>query len=144
MVSIEFSLAVDRPPEEVFAFLTDLEQLPSWQSSVVEVRMASAEPLGVGSRFLDSREFLGRRVEVTLEVTDYDPPRSFAFRGEQPVSVQVRHELEPQNGGTKLSFAANADARAVFKLAERLVARAAERQIKADFANLKRILEARG
>jgi uncharacterized protein YndB with AHSA1/START domain len=34
----EREIVIDRPPAEVFAYLSDLANVPEWQGSVVELR----------------------------------------------------------------------------------------------------------
>ena len=50
----------------------------------------------------------------------------------------VRHELEPADGGTRLTVTADG---AVPGFAAGLLARAAEKQLRKDFVRLKEILE---
>jgi hypothetical protein len=91
------------------------------------------------------RKFLGRKFESTLEVTEYEPPRRFAFKVVSgPVPFRVEHTFEPADGGTKLSVAGEGEPGGFFKLAEPLVIRAVERQTKSDFETLKDLLESRG
>jgi uncharacterized protein YndB with AHSA1/START domain len=56
MVRVEFTVSVERSPSEVFAYLTDIANLPEWQSSAIE---ASADgPIGIGTRITEVRKFL--------------------------------------------------------------------------------------
>ena len=76
MVTFEFELTIDRPPEEVFDYLEDPQKVVQWQAWAVEVVQESEGPRGAGTRFRDVRKFLGRRIESTVEFTEYDPPRA--------------------------------------------------------------------
>ena len=141
MVRIEFSIDVDRPPAEVFAYLTDATSLPQWQSSAVEARWEGEK--APGAHVKEVRKFLGRRMESELEVTEYDPDRRFALKVlSGPVPFSVQHTLEPRDGGTRLMFVGEGEPGGFFKLAEPIVARTAERQFKSDFETLKDVLEA--
>lgn len=137
---MEHTVRIDRPPAEVFSYLTDVEKLPEWQSSAVE---ACAEgEMGVGTQIREIRNFLGRRAESTLEVIEYEPGRKFSLRVlTGPLPFEVRHELSPENGGTRLDWVAEADTSRFPKLAVRMMAGTAERQFKADLEQLKRVLE---
>ena len=142
MIRIEFSIDVDRPPSEVFEYLTDAENVPQWQSSAVEAHWEGEKR--PGARVKEVRKFLGRRMESELEVTDYEPDRRFGLKVlSGPVPFSVQHTLEPHDGGTRLAFAGEGEPGGFFKLAEPIVARTAERQFKSDFATLKDVLEAR-
>lgn len=137
---MEHTVRIDRPPAEVFSYLTDVEKLPEWQSSAVE---ACAEgEMGMGTQIREIRNFLGRRAESTLEVIEYEPGRKFSLRVlTGPLPFEVRHELSPENGGTRLDWVAEADTSRFPKLAVRMMAGTAERQFKADLERLKRMLE---
>ena len=66
---MEHMVVIQRPPGEVFAYLTDVSKLPEWQSSASE---ASVEgEMGLGARVHEVRSLLGRRAESTLEVTEF-------------------------------------------------------------------------
>jgi uncharacterized protein YndB with AHSA1/START domain len=143
VIRIEFSIDVDRPPTEVFAYLTDAASLPEWQSSAVEAHWEGEKTAGAHVR--EVRKFLGRRMESELEVTEYEPDRRFGLKVlSGPVPFSVQHTLEPRDGGgTHLTFVGEGEPGGFFKLAEPIVGRTAERQFKTDFETLKDILEAR-
>ena len=141
MVRIDFSIDVDRPPSEVFAYLTDAESLPQWQSSAVEAHWEGEKTRG--ARVKEVRKFLDRRMESELEVTEYEPDRRFSLKVlSGPVPFSVQHTIEPRDRGTRLTFVGEGEPGGFFKLAEPIVARTAERQFKSDFETLKDVLEA--
>jgi uncharacterized protein YndB with AHSA1/START domain len=140
MVKVEVVVEIQRPPAEVFAYLTDPAQLPQWQSSAIEAHWEGEKARG--SRVKEVRKFLGRRMESELEVTDYEPDRRFGLKVlSGPVPFSVQHTLEPSNGGTRLTFVGEGEPGGFFKLAEPIVARTAERQFRNDFETLKDVLE---
>ncbi len=142
MVRLEFSFDIDRPPSEVFAYLTDPANLPEWQSSALEAHWEGEQ--AAGARIKEVRKFLGRRMESELEVTAYEPDRRFALKVlSGPVPFSVDHMLVARNGGTRLTFVGEGEPGGFFKLAEPIVARTAERQFKSDFETLKDVLEGR-
>ena len=101
----EHSIDIHRPVEEVFAFLTDPDKLPTWQTTTVEVRRTADGPLSAGERFGEVHAALGRRLESTVEVAEYEPPRAFAIRMiDGAVPLDGRWTLERANGGTRLHF----------------------------------------
>jgi carbon monoxide dehydrogenase subunit G len=131
-VRAELTIEIARTPEEVFAYLTDVSNLPSWQAGVKSATRRNGQ-------IEESRSLLGREVHTTLEIVDDDEPRLFTLRAlDSPVPFSVRHELEPANGGTKLTVTAEGD---VPGFAAKLFARRAEGQFRKDFARLKKNLE---
>ncbi len=146
MPRTEHTVIVERPPDEVFAFLTDLSSVPEWQSGAVEVRKPEAEAsVGVGTKYVQVLKFLGRQFEATIEVTEYEPGQRFSIKTlSGPIPFQVEHTLEPSDGGgTKLRVTLEGEPGGLFKVAEPLVMRNAQRQVANDFATLKQLVEAR-
>jgi carbon monoxide dehydrogenase subunit G len=145
MARTEHTVVVERPPNEVFAFLTDLSSVPEWQSGAVEVRQPGEPSVGAGTKYVQVLKFLGRQFEATIEVTEYEPGRRFSIKTlSGPIPFQVQHTLEPSNGGgTKLHVTLEGEPGGLFKIAEPIVMRNAQRQVANDFATLKRLVEAR-
>lgn len=135
-------MEVRRPPAEVFAFISNFENNPKWQSGMVEARFTSEGPLGLGSTYAQVAKFLGRRVESTFEVIAYQPNRmvkATSTSGSFPITFT--RIVEPLADGAKVSAIVEGDASGFFKLAEPILARMVHRSIEADYANLKAILE---
>jgi uncharacterized protein YndB with AHSA1/START domain len=143
VVRIDLTVEIACPAEKVFAALMDLEHLPDWQSSAV-----SSKPdgrLAVGTRIREQRTLMGRVLDNELEVTAYDPPWRFTLEGRTgPVPLSIDHELVEDDGKTVLQVRAKAEPGSLFKLAEPMIARTAEQELRADFDRLKDRLEARG
>jgi uncharacterized protein YndB with AHSA1/START domain len=143
VIRVEHSIVVERPPAEVFAYTTDPSVLHEWQSTALEGRFDG--PPGVGVRGSEVRKFLGRRMESGVEITAYEPDRRFGLKVVSgPVPFQFEQTLEPTNGGTAVQVVLEGEPGGFFKLAEPLVERAVRRQIRADYEQLKDILESRG
>jgi carbon monoxide dehydrogenase subunit G len=131
-VRAELTIEIRRPPEEVFAYLTDVSNLPAWQAGVKGATLRDG-------RIEESRSLLGRELHTSLEIVEREEPRLFTLRAlDSPVPFTVRHELEPTDGGTRLTVTAEGD---VPGFAGGLLARRAERQFRKDFERLKQILE---
>jgi carbon monoxide dehydrogenase subunit G len=132
----ELSVEIARSPEEVFDYLTDVSNLPRWQSGV---HSAERE----GSQIHESRHMLGRELQTTLEIEAEERPRLFTIRAvASPVPFTVRHELEPSGAGTKLTVIGEGDAGLLPGFAAGIMAGRAEKQFRKDFERLKRLLEA--
>ena len=143
MASFEINLVINRPIEEVFAFISNPENLPRWRASSLEVKRVSSEPFGVGSVFKGRFTFLGRPLDGNLEVITHEPPRSYATRlTEGPFPLEAHYTLDPANAGTQLSLVVQGEPGGFFKLAEPLVVSMARRSYESDLHNLKEMLEA--
>ena len=143
MAKFEINLVVHRPVEEVFAFISNAENLPRWRAATLEVTKISSGAPGVGSTFRGRFTFLGRPFEGKLEIITHEPHRSYATRlTEGPFPLEARYSLEPAEGGTHLILVIEGQPGGFFKLAEPLVVSMAKRSYEADLHNLKEMLEA--
>ena len=134
------TIEIARPPEDVFAFVTDIDNLGRWQPTVREVDWDGE--LREGSEFEETRELLGRRARSRLAVIALDPPAEFSIRVvEGPVPLTVRHLLEPVESGTRLTLEAEGEAGGLMRLAAPIAERAAARQASQDLERLKRLIE---
>ena len=142
MITVEHSVVINRPIEKVFEFMIDIENAPQWRQGLVEVKKLSDE-LVVGTRASEVLQFLGRRMETTYEITEYEPNKKFGFKTTSgPIPMEGGFNVEPAEGGTKVSFKIQGEAGGFFRLAEPILARMVRRQVETDYANLKDLLEA--
>lgn len=133
---------IDRPIGEVFAFVHDPRNDASWQTTLIESTQVDEEPFGVGTQIRERRRFLGMQVEMTKEITEYEPSRASAFKmvaGGAPMSG--RYTLEPLDNGTKLTATGFVEAKGFFKMAEPLFASMAGRELEASLGHLKELME---
>ena len=144
MIRIEREVRIARPREEVFAYLTDPERIPEWQETAVEV---AAEPgdRGVGSRWRETRVFMGKRIEQTVETTAYQPLEEFALAVvDGPIPLRVHHRLTDTDGDTSIHVTGEGEPGGMFRFGARFIVPVVERQFDADFARLREIVERGG
>jgi carbon monoxide dehydrogenase subunit G len=145
MARAEASVVIKCPAAAVFAFLIDIGKGTQWQASVTEAGKTSEGPLGVGATSREVRRFMGRQMESTFEVTEFEPDRKITFKSTSgPIAIRARYILEPAAGGTRLSIVVDGELDGVFKLAEPMVVQSVKQQLDADFGTLKNLLEASG
>ncbi len=138
----ELTIEIERTPEDVFSFLTDVSNLIEWQSGVHSAEIAGGGEPRAGARIAESRHLLGRELSTTLEIAEYEPPRLFTLRAlDSPVPFTVRHELEPAGEGTRLTVTGEGDVGLLPGFAAGIMGRRAEKQLRRDFERLKRLLE---
>ena len=143
MVKVEGTVVINRPIEEVFAFLTNPDNSSLWQGMVLEAKQTSEGPVGVGTTGQVVGQFLGRRMESTWEVTEFELNRKATLKTTSgPIPYMNSATLEPVEEGTKVTLVAEYEVGGYFKLAEPILARMAQRQAETDYANLKDLVEA--
>lgn len=135
---------IDRPANEVFAFVSDASNNPRWQTGQRSCVWTSPPPVGVGSTYEQEARFLGRTVTSRFEVTEYEPGRSITIRStEGSFPITVRRTVEPL-GDTRSRVTAEIDGEPgrFFRLAGPLVRRLAQRSVDGDYERLKHLLDA--
>lgn len=143
MRSVTSSVTIDRPVEEVFAVLTDVEKTGRWFPGDVEEHWITPPPHGVGSRRRAVVTMFGRRMENEAEATEFDPPRRAAMRGISPnAPFVVGLDFRPTNGGTRVEVTSQIDLRGPARIASALVTWFYGRGWSRGLANLKRMMEA--
>jgi hypothetical protein len=142
MIKVELSIDIERPVAEVFAFVTNPANDAKWQEGVIESRMVSPGPMGVGSKLKDARKFLGLKLESELEVTEYAPNKVFGLKvSSGPMQFEIKQSFEAVGGGTRIALVAEGEPAGVFKLAGGAFKKQLEGQLTADSERLKKVLE---
>ena len=142
MITVNITIDIIRPPEEVFAFLADFENNPQWQNGMKACTWTSAPPLRVGSTYAQEASFLGRRILSEFEVVAYEPEsmvKATSPTGTFPITFT--RSVAPHGGGTRVKALIEGDSSGVFKIAEPLLAPMVRKSIEADYARLKALLE---
>lgn len=145
MARVEASVVINRPAEEVSAYLNDIRNAPEWQSGLLEAEQTSEGPVGVGTTFRGVLLFLGRRLEWTSELTEYEPNRKWKEKiAAGRLSLEQSLTFEPVEGGTRVTLVGEGEPRGFFRLADPIVVRMMQRDVEGNLARLKDILEAEG
>ena len=145
MAPIVSTIEIARSPEDVFAYMTSLDHQTEWQEGLVRMRTADGGPQGVGQRVVMTRRVGGRTQTMTSELTDWDPPHSFAFRGiDGPVRAIGHGRVEPIGAGdrSRVTFELDFAGRGIGKLLVPLVVRRqAAKESPRNYERLKQRLE---
>jgi hypothetical protein len=90
----------------VFALASDFAGAPSRVRGIVRVEMLCSGPVGVGTRFRETRVCFGREATEEMEVVELDPPRRYALACES-CGCRFLSELRftPRGSGTALEMA---------------------------------------
>jgi uncharacterized protein YndB with AHSA1/START domain len=134
------SIEINRPADEVFAYVVDPAKFPEWQLDVTDV---SVEGNRVGSRFTTVRKIGGAERSMTQEITENVPPRSWAARGvDGPVRPNATVGVEPLGAGRcRVTFGLDFDGRGMAAALVPMVRRMAAKGAPASHQRLKELLE---
>jgi len=147
MPRVDERITIDRPPEEVFAFVTTPENDYLWVGTAVERRREPEGPIGVGSKIHAVDRFLGRRIESTLEITEHEPSSRSTIRLRGPISAEGTYEVAALGGRTSFRWTLEAEPGLgglyLGRITDPLVTFMFRRRVRFDLRNLKEVLETR-
>lgn len=105
MRSFHFSQHIDRPCDEIFAFMMDLRSASRWRNMVRRMEVVGGGPVHEGSKILITLDAMGKAIEVEAEVWRYEPPHRFGMRNtRQGVTGVFEYVLETAPSGTTVTF----------------------------------------
>jgi uncharacterized protein YndB with AHSA1/START domain len=141
MIKHEVTIHLNKPVEQVFAFLTDTSQLSTWQSNLIKSEQLTEGPLRKGSRFREIRRINNKETEIQGEITALEPNKRLETKTATKPQAMVSYSLDPEQGGTRLSYKFALVTSGLMRLLEPMIASSIKKDTEADFETLRRILE---
>jgi carbon monoxide dehydrogenase subunit G len=131
MKRVERVATIATPPDELFAYLADLENLNEWMAGIVSAQVTSPGDIGVGTTARVVRALGSQSVEAQLTVDEYDPPRHIVIGSEvSGVRIAASLDLQPSDGDmTELQFAMEIRGSMLTRFMEPMIAGAAGGEI---------------
>lgn len=77
MTTVTVETEIAAPMERVFAVFTDLEQHSTRAANIHNIEVLTVGPFKLGSRWIETREVLGRQDSAEMEVTAFERNRSY-------------------------------------------------------------------
>ena len=109
---------IERPPEQVWVYLTDFSHAREWMTGVEEMSQINQGPIVVGSRF----RFKARGKERESEITALEPGKRIALTSTQGgVTATYTYSLASAGEGTEVTLNATCKATGFWKLLHPLI-----------------------
>lgn len=139
------SVFINRPIDEVFAYVVDPRNNAMWNGWVIESIVTEGGPPAVGTTFKSKVKFLGRTIDSDAVITELIPNERGTIKTTTgPITAMGSRIVEAVDGGTRFTQTMEADFRGTFgSIAESVVIRTALRQFETDLETLKDLLESR-
>ncbi len=111
-MKIVFSIFVRRPPETVWAFLANPENMLLWNSNVTHVSPSSFTDIKQGYRYTITYHLHGNSnaTQFQAEIVHFEPPSKLVTRHTEGQAspnrdriIEETYELSERNGGTFLT-----------------------------------------
>lgn len=99
MIRFEHHMIIERPIEDIFAFVSDFENMPRWNDFVLKTVKLSDGPVGQGTLYRQ----VYKSHEQKYQIIEYEPNHRVTVRTLPPAPLwQMRLTLEMTPEGTKL------------------------------------------
>lgn len=142
MIQARASITINRPIEEVFAFVADQHNAPQWQPTLLAVHRVTDGPIGIGTKHTVKRAFMGQQMEITNEYTKFEPNREITFiGGADQMRFTTSYLFERVEGGAKITNVTHMGQNQSFNDDEQQVVRQLEADFMAALQALKTLLE---
>lgn len=141
MIQHEVTIHLDKPVEQVFAFLMDTSKLTTWQSNLIKSEQLTEGPLRAGSRFREIRRINNKEEEIQGEITVLEPNKRLETKTVTQPQAMVSYSLVPESGGTRLNYKFILVTSGFMRLLEPMISSSIKKGTQADFETLKQILE---
>ncbi|MHC0036369.1 SRPBCC family protein [Pseudoneobacillus sp. C159] len=98
-------ITISRPVAEVFEFISDLSNGPKMNEDIISIEKLTDGPIGVGSKFKETKIIRGRNAEATIEVVQYIPSEAFSAQSEaNGLKVIYHYQMSESTNGTYVHF----------------------------------------
>lgn len=77
MAQLELSKRINAPRDRVFEVFTDLSRASERIGAIKRLEILTDGPVGKGTRFRETRIMFGKEATETMEITDFQPNRSY-------------------------------------------------------------------
>ena len=140
---VQAAITIDRPINEVFAYLSDIERRSQWVGSTLATQKTSDGPVGLGATHVAKGKILGRRLELAWEITAYEPPHTIQQRTRLGAAhLVVTMTLEATTRGTKVTVLHEGESGGELDLPDTRIAGYLKKQSAADLEVLRTLVEA--
>jgi uncharacterized protein YndB with AHSA1/START domain len=103
----EATVVIDRPIEEVFAFLADGENDPKFSPRVLEISKTTDGPPGVGTVYASTVKDAGVKTQREFKITEFEPPTRIRWTEVSKNLVSAPeggYDLAPESSGTRVTI----------------------------------------
>lgn len=140
-VHFENTVTINRPRKDVFAFLSDFENLPLWNWAITSTRRIDSGPVGVGAQYVQTRES-PRPATETFEVITFNPVDQLAIRGTLgPFRAESDYHLADADGATVLTNSMQLEPQGALRLVAGIAGAGVKKSVAENLRALKHLLE---
>jgi len=96
---------VSAPVEKVFEMATDFPNAPRFVKGIVKMEMLTQGPVGIGTRFRETRKVFNREATEEMEVTGFEAPQRYSVGCESHgCRYHTEFSFASDSGGTRIDM----------------------------------------
>jgi hypothetical protein len=142
MRAFHYTEAIERPREEVFAYMMDFSAAPRWRNMVRRIDVIGGGPVQAGSKLLFTMDVMGQTKQGEVEVWCYEPSRRFGQTNTRGgITGVFEYVLEPNGTGTQVLFTGDIRPHGPMWLLLPWILLSSRRRFRGQLAALKRAIE---
>jgi uncharacterized membrane protein len=143
MTEVSASVEIARSADDVFAYIADMANNPTWQKGQQRCVWTSEPPLKMGSTYDQTARFLGKTIVSSFEVIEYEPVRRIRITSTGgTMRIDVTREVAPNGPGRcTVSATVRGDPPGLMRLLGPAVDRIVRTSVRKDYEQLKQLLE---
>ena len=139
---MEKSITIAKPVEEVFAFVSDVANFAKWNKQAGQSEQSSEGPVGLGTKYRGSYDFMGRTMQWVSEIVEFEANRKAVQHIRMgPTEMTMGWFLEPVEGGTRFTIRTEGPTGGLAALAGPVMNRTMGKDAEDNLARLKALLE---
>lgn len=141
-IDVSTQVTIGRSRDDVAAYAMDPAHDPEWIGGIIEAEQETPPPIGVGTRVRRVASFLGRKMDYTPEVVEYEPGRKLVMTTDRPFDMTISYGFEDHAEGTRASIRIQGEGSGFYRVASPLLAPMVRRRVTKDLEALRDLLEA--
>lgn len=145
MVDVTVERVIEAPVEQISAYAANPDNAPAWYVNIKSAKRLTEGEWGLGAQVAFTAQFMGRKLEYTYEVVEWEPRHKLVMRtADGPFPMETTYTWEAIDAGKTRMTLRNAGKPSGFSsLMAPFMARMMRKATTRDLALLKKILEGR-
>lgn len=105
MTTVTIEIDINASPQRTFETFTNLPRMGEVVTAINKMEILTDGPVGVGTRFSETRTMMGKQATEEMEVTQFDPPSLFVHEAKSHGCHYIStYRFEPVGEGTKVTL----------------------------------------
>lgn len=143
MIKVRHEAVIHSPVEKVFGIVTDISRYDEWVGGAVGNLITSQGPVGAGTTFRQTGEFIGQRFEMDITVIQFEQDRRFSYKSTSgPLPFEQHFRFEPDGQDTRLTVVVIGETKGFLSMLGGVAERVYRLQLEGDIERLEKILGA--